>query len=55
MKELLFGMKEKTRDKDNDKNRMEDEWSGANGSSQTDLRKSGMAHLVFSPTPCWRT
>jgi hypothetical protein len=36
MKELLFGMKEKKRGKDEDKNRAEDGWPGADGSSQTD-------------------
>jgi hypothetical protein len=37
MKELLFGMKEKERGKDEDKNRAEDDRPGAGGSSQTDL------------------
>jgi hypothetical protein len=36
MKELLFGMKEKKRGKDEDKNRAEDGRPGADGSSQTD-------------------
>src|SRR5262245_48046535 len=44
MKDLLFGMKEKTRDKDEDKNRAEDDWSGADGSSQTDSRKEAASN-----------
>jgi hypothetical protein len=36
VKELLFGMKEKKRGKDEDKNRAEDGSPGADGSSQTD-------------------
>src|SRR5215510_10986481 len=36
MKELLFGMKEKKRGKDEDKNRAEDGRPGVDGSSQTD-------------------
>ena len=36
LKELLFGMKEKKRGKDEDKNRAEDGRPGADGSSQTD-------------------
>jgi transposase len=36
MKELLFGMKEKKRGKDEDKNRAEDGRPGADGNSQTD-------------------
>src|SRR5215475_2179984 len=39
MKELLFGMKEKKRGKDEDKNRAEDGRPGADGSSQTDSPK----------------
>jgi len=36
MKELLFGMKEKKRGKNEDNNRAEDGRPGADGSSQTD-------------------
>jgi hypothetical protein len=39
MKELLLGMKEKKRGKDETKNRAEDRRSGADGSSQTDSPK----------------
>src|SRR5215468_3041644 len=39
MKELLFGMKEKKRGKDETKNRAEDRRSGADGSYQTDSPK----------------
>src|SRR5262249_4687755 len=40
MKELLFGMKEKKRGKDEDKNRAEDGRPGADGSPQTDCEPS---------------
>ena len=44
MKELLFGMKEKKRGKQEAKNRAEDGRSGADGSSQTDSLKETASH-----------
>jgi len=44
VKELLFGMKEKKRSKDEANNRAEESRSGADGSSQTDSPKVSAAN-----------
>jgi C4-dicarboxylate-specific signal transduction histidine kinase len=54
MKELLFGMKEKKRAKDEAENRVEENRSKAEGSSQTDLPKESASNSTCEGDSFWR-